>query len=251
MKYAIKKIFNALGYEVKKLQPAMQESYHSRKGKSVLGFMDEFNVSCLLDVGANIGQYAIAFRDLGFQGSIISFEPLDGPFLILKERAEKDEKWEVENVAVGDKDDEVIINVAGNLESSSLLPMLDLHLNAYPPSAYESEQKTKLVKLDSVCLKRISDNDRLGMKLDVQGYELQALKGATALLKQVYVIDIELSLDSLYGGQASFTEIVEYLKLEGFTAVSFENGFIDPRNGHALQCDAVFIRKLSEGEQDR
>lgn len=248
MKRLIKHLINSLGYDLKKYQPAPSTNFHSSRANSLMRFVTEFSVNCLLDIGANVGQYAAAFRDLGFQGNIVSFEPLDGPFSILKKRAENDGKWNVENVAVGNDDGEVVIHVAGNSESSSLLPMLSLHLDAYPPSAYESEQITKLVRLDSVCPEIVSGADRLAMKLDVQGYELQALKGARDLLKQVYVIDIELSLDSLYEGQPSFIEIIEFLESEGFTAVSFENGFIDPRNGHALQVDAVFLRKTRPGQ---
>lgn len=209
-------------------------------------FLDQFGANYLLDVGANEGQYAASFRDLGFKGNIISFEPLDGPYSVLEKRAAMDDKWKVEKLAVGNDDGEVIIHVAGNSESSSILPMLSLHENAYPPSAYKADQKTKLAKIDTVCSQLLSESNRIAMKLDVQGFELQALKGAAELLKNVYIIDVELSLDLLYEGQSNYLDVIGFLEAEGFTPISFENGFIDPRNGHALQVDAVFIRKLNE-----
>lgn len=236
-------MFKLLGCEISRSRPDLPNSVYSRRGNYLMSCVNEFNVNYLLDIGANEGQYAASFRDFGFQGNIISFEPLDGPFSILKARAENDEKWEVENTAVGNEDGEVVIHVAGNSESSSILPILSLHVDAHPPSAYKAEQKTRLAKIDNVCSHLNSSSNRLAMKLDVQGYELQALEGAMEILKQVYVIDIELSLDSLYDGQAGLVDIVKFLESEGFTPVSFENGFTDPRNGHALQVDAVFIRK--------
>lgn len=245
MKRFAKSMFNALGFEIKRSEPSLPSSVYSRRVDYLMRCLNECNVNYLLDIGANEGQYAASFRDYGFQGNMISFEPLDGPFSILKERAENDKKWDVKNLAVGNEDNETIIHVAGNSESSSILPMLSLHIDAHPPSAYTTEQKTRLRKIDTACKHLISSSNRLAMKLDVQGYELQALEGAVDLLKQVHVVDIELSLDSLYDGQAGFVDVIKFLEMEGFTPVSFENGFTDPRNGHALQVDAVFIRKAS------
>jgi FkbM family methyltransferase len=195
-------------------------------------------------VGANEGQYAAGMRALGFTGQIISFEPLDGAFPKLRNRCANDGDWQCHQLAIGDSDAEVIIKVAGNLESSSILPMMDVHVEAYPESKYVAEQKVNVTRLDSILPGNLKGGkkDRLMLKLDVQGYELKALQGAEGIFDQVEIVDIEVSLLPLYEGQPSLVELINFFESRGFIPVSFENAFTDPRNGHALQVDAVFMR---------
>ena len=90
-----------------------------------------------MDVGANDGGFSSAIRAIGYAGRIISFEPLTGPYEKLRRRASGDTHWETINCAVGDTAGEVTINVSENAGlSSSVLPMLDTHINAAPNSAY-------------------------------------------------------------------------------------------------------------------
>src|SRR4051812_12414371 len=71
-------------------------------------------VDVVLDVGANSGQYAIGLRQSGFQGRIVSFEPLAAPFAALTGNAEKDPLWDCHKYALGDTEGTVSVNVAGN-----------------------------------------------------------------------------------------------------------------------------------------
>ena len=72
----------------------------------------ELNVNCVLDVGANEGQYGQRLREAGYAGRIVSFEPLEVHVAPLRERAAADHNWKVFACALGDSDGEAEINVA-------------------------------------------------------------------------------------------------------------------------------------------
>ena len=79
-------------------------------------------------------------------------------------------------------------------------------------------------------------------KLDVQGTELAVLDGAAQTLSQVQALEIELSLFSLYDGDALIGDVLRRLDDEGFNLLSFHGGFREP-SGQLLQVDALFVRR--------
>ena len=70
------KWFNKFGLDIKRYP-----SIDLRRRKLLL---DEFQISDIIDVGANFGQYGKELRDIGFKGNIYSFEPLSHAFEKLK-----------------------------------------------------------------------------------------------------------------------------------------------------------------------
>jgi FkbM family methyltransferase len=201
-------------------------------------------VDLVLDIGANTGQWARELRRAGYAGDMISFEPLPQAHAQLKQNAIGDPNWVVaKRVALGERIAEVEINVAGNSLSSSLLPMLPMHVAGAPHSAYVSSEKTPMVTLDSLIGSVIpSSRKRIFCKLDVQGYEAKVLAGAARLLEQTIGIQMEISLAPLYKGQPLFKEMLESMGRSGFEIFGFIPGFVDPASGRMLQIDGVFFK---------
>ena len=73
--------------------------------------IDEFEISLILDVGANIGQFGMSMRELGYAGTLVSFEPVAAPFAKLKAAASGDPNWTTLNCAAGVADETKSINV--------------------------------------------------------------------------------------------------------------------------------------------
>jgi FkbM family methyltransferase len=202
------------------------------------------SVGVVLDIGANSGQYSAGLRKAGFEGRIVSFEPLSEPFSALKARAAKDDLWECRQGALGDTDGTISINVAGNSgESSSVLPMLQRHQDAYPPANYVATEDVPIRRLDAIASEVIGPNERSFLKIDVQGFEKQVLAGAESTVKDSCVgLQLELSFVPLYDGAMLIPEALDLLYSKGFRLTGMLPCFTDPRNGQMLQADGIFLR---------
>jgi FkbM family methyltransferase len=201
-------------------------------------------IDLVLDVGANDGGYARTLRRLGYRHRIISFEPLSEPFARLRSAADGDDGWDVVRCAVGDVEGEIVVHVAGNDgASSSVLPMLESHLQAAPAAAYVSDEKVSLHPLDTLVGDRV-EGARCFLKMDVQGFERAVLDGASALLSGGHVLGVqaEMSLAPLYEGSMLWRETVDRMTDAGYELASLVPGFTDPTSGRLLQADGVFVR---------
>ena len=96
-------------------------------------------------------------------------------------------------------------------------------------------------RLDDVF--RLTDGDRVLLKIDVQGYERQVLAGAMRVLDSSCAVVSELSLVPLYENQVLAREVWDLLVMHGFEPWSMEPCFRNPENGQTLQLDGVFVRR--------
>ena len=238
IKKTIKKLSRSLGVDLKRYNVQTSEA---AKMQRLLAYN---NIDLVFDVGANIGQYAKLLRELGYSGRIVSFEPLSSAYSRLKAVSEKDPLWEIApQTAIGNQEGEIIINIAGNSQSSSALPMLDAHVQSAPESAYSGSETVKLSRLDTIAKDYIkSETKSIFLKIDVQGLEKQVLEGATAILPLVKGIKLELSLVPLYEGQVLFKEMIDIIEKLGYELYGIEPGFTAEKTGRMLQMDGIFFK---------
>lgn len=208
--------------------------------------LHDCGTTVVLDIGANVGQYGQSLRSAGYQGRIVSFEPVDAAYASLVATA-ANSNWRCERLALGSKSGNATINIAANnAESSSLLPMRSEHLEAAPQAAYAATQQVDCERLDTFIERSgvLLPNDRIWLKADVQGYELEVLEGASALFDHgaIVAIEIELSLIPLYEGGPLIEDVIPWLRHRGFALVGVEDVFNDPRSGATLQLAGTFMR---------
>ena len=204
-----------------------------------------FKINYIIDIGANTGQFCEGVYTNGYNGDIISFEPLSSAYKDLVINSREFPNWEVyKRCAIGNINGKIKINISQNSVSSSILTVSDKHLNASKSSKYIGFEDTEIYKLDTVFSninKIVSKN--IFLKIDTQGYEWDVLLGADLVLKQTSVILCELSYDNLYDGQKQWMEIVIKLKSLGFELWAIQYGLTDPISGRSLQSDAIFYKK--------
>jgi FkbM family methyltransferase len=201
-------------------------------------------VTVVLDVGANIGQFARLIRKAGYRGKIISFEPLSDAHAKLLIAAQYDPLWTIApRCALGATHGKFQINIAANSESSSILNMLERHSANAPQSSYVGNETVTMTTLDDVLDGEPDLVDAaIALKLDTQGYEAEVLAGLDKWSNNVEVIMTEMSLVALYQGQAEFLDLYRMIEDRGYRCISIEPGFIDPRTYEVLQVDAIFER---------
>ena len=201
-----------------------------------------FKITKIIDVGANRGQYAMLIRKLGFTGKIISFEPLSKAYSLLTQNSSKDKNWDIYNYGLGDKNEELTINVSENSASSSILEIMSHHTDSAPASAYVGQEKIKIKTLDGIYHDLVKKDEIILLKIDVQGFEKNVIDGAKNVLQKITGVQLEMSLIELYSGELLFMEMITLLNSYGFKLHSLENGFYDSKTGQLLQVDGIFFR---------
>lgn len=238
MKKIVRQLLRKLGFDISRYLASNSPAAQLAKALELSG------TTLVFDIGANEGQFAKEIRENGFQGSIVSFEPLTSAWKALNKAALTDKKWFVfKQSAIGDQNGEIEIHIAGNSVSSSILPMLDLHSTAAVGSAYIDSELVPISSLDAVAIPFVEQNTKLFIKIDTQGFEWQVLNGASETLKYAHGVLCELSLVPLYDGQKLWRDIIDRLDENGFMLWALQKGFTDPMTGQSLQMDGIFLRK--------
>jgi FkbM family methyltransferase len=205
--------------------------------------LTEHGVEAALDIGANVGQFGTELRRAGFPGRIVSVEPLATAYERLAATAGRDTGWETERAGVGAEPGTLTLHRAANSVSSSVLPILERHVQAAPQSAYVASETVPATTVDELVEGHGLAPERTLLKIDVQGYEMPVLRGAARTLDRFACVRTEMSLVPLYEGQALLPDVLTELDAHGFELWDLERGFVDPGSGRLLQADGVFFRK--------
>ena len=238
-------MLHRVGFELRRF--SVEQSENAR----FISMLRTHNVNLIFDVGANAGQFGVLLREIGFDGKIVSFEPLSDARESLQNISRNDPMWQIAlQTAIGEENGEIEIQIAGNSQSSSVLDMLDTHVRAAPDSKYIGKEKVALRTLDSIAPDYMDSNSISFIKIDTQGYETQVMNGAKKLMSQIVGLQVEISLVPLYKGQCLFDEMLKKLKNDGFELWSISTVFSDPNTAQLLQVDATFFRTPSNNSYE-
>ena len=237
IKHALKMTALRLGIEVNRYNAV--ESAEAR----LLALLNTHRIDTVIDVGANDGGYGRLLRRGGYDGTILSFEPLAQAHDALLAATQGDAGWLVApRMALGNESAEVDIHVAGNSASSSILPMHATHERAAPQSRCIGVERVPVRRLDEVRHAALDNGRRPFLKVDTQGYEMKVLEGSERLLDRIAGIQLELSVTPLYEGQVLYLSMIQWLQARGFELWNVIPGFVDPTTARMLQFDGVFFR---------
>ncbi len=218
----------------------LEMARHHPRGPRRAALLREHAITLVIDVGANAGQYASTLRAHGYAHDIVSFEPAPDPLARLRRRAAFDPRWQVRGEAASDHDGILELGAADNF--SSVLPLEDRLARLFPESVPNRIARVRACRLDGAGLDLPASRNTL-LKLDVQGYELQVLDGATGIFDALAMVETELSLVPLYRGQGLLSDVVARLETAGFGLRWLDPVLRDRTTGEYLQFDGLFVRR--------
>jgi FkbM family methyltransferase len=198
------------------------------------------SVTLLIDGGANEGQYASRVRKSGYSGSILSIEPYSVAFEKLKSLSQHDDKHKVLNCALGSSKREAKLHLSSNSGMSSSLYLPMKHLEFFPTVKFEADEIVNVVTLDELVE---GQNEKVFLKLDVQGSELEILESITACLPMIVAMEIEITLQPMYEGESTIGKILTQIESMGFYVFTI-NQFAKDENGQVTYFDLI-VKKLS------
>jgi FkbM family methyltransferase len=210
----------------------------STEHEQFLGMLD---CRTIVDIGANRGQFALAVRTLIPSAKVYSFEPLSAPAAKFRKLFAFDNRVVLHQVAIGPKSGTTEMHVSAADDSSSLLPITELKGRIHPGTAEINTQPVRVERLSSIVNPEEIESPAL-LKIDVQGFELESLKGCVDLLDHFTYVYVECSFIELYRGQAFADEVIEFLRLHGFALIGIHNLSYD-KKGRAVEGDFLFTNR--------
>jgi FkbM family methyltransferase len=234
----MKSLLARAGFQVSRISPYTDDS------TALSTMFKHAHVDLVLDVGANIGQYAKNVIATGYTGRIVSFEPMSSARAELLSQAAAYPKWEVaDQCALGDHQDTVTMHIAENSVASSILSATNAHLQYSPHAVQVAKEVVPMERLDLLAQPFIEKSQNPFLKIDVQGFEDQVLRGSTKILPKLVGLQVELSLIPIYEGQKLFPEMVSLITDMGFVLHRMMPEWIDQKTGRWWQADGVFFRR--------
>ncbi|WP_342531766.1 FkbM family methyltransferase [Citromicrobium bathyomarinum] len=196
-------------------------------------------IGTLVDVGANVGQFSLLVRVLHPYAQIHAFEPLTSMAARYRSLFAGDDRVTLHQMAAGEEPGEATINVSASADSSSLLPITETQDAIFPGTKRVATETIQVSRIDDVLSEPLEGP--IFVKLDVQGFELAALKGMPRLLERVDRLYVEVSFIELYEGQVLAPEMIAWLADQGFTIRGAYNP-VCASDGSAVQSDFLFAR---------
>lgn len=200
-------------------------------------------VELVVDVGANVGQFALVARHRWPKARIVSFEPLPECAAQLRAVLAGDDRVDCRVLALTDHAGTGTFHVTGAEDSSSLLPVARRQVEEFD-TAEARTVEVPTARLDDALPE--ADLPPAGspvlIKLDTQGTELAVLQGGEAVLARATHLLVEVSFVELYEGQADAAALTRHLVERGWDLTSVYDVKTSRRTGEPLQADALFTR---------
>jgi FkbM family methyltransferase len=173
---------------------------------------------------------------------VISFEPLEKPAAMFRRVFERDDLVVLHEAAVGPIDELGTMHLSRRDDSSSLLAITGLQDAIFPGTDEVGTVRVRVAPLAAF----VDENHILEpalLKIDVQGYEMEVLRGCEPLLAKFDRVYCECSFVELYRGQGLAGAVIEWLAVRGYPLRGVFNTAYDA-DGRAVQADFLFERVL-------
>jgi FkbM family methyltransferase len=206
--------------------------------------ISEYQIDCIVDVGANVGQYASMLREgVGYEGLIISFEPDPNNVAQLKEASASDDKWLIDGSALGKEEGKLELNVMENSVFNSFLePDHSGTAQFKDGNSIRNKVEVDVRRLDQVLpeLQKTYGFKRVFLKIDTQGFDMDVFEGSTDCIDMIVGIQSEVSFVPIYKDMPKFEDTHKVFKSKGFE-ISGLYAISESRFPHAIEFDCIYL----------
>lgn len=239
----IKQCFKTLGYElrrIKKIAPASDERPVGRMD-FIIEDLYHRGLRCdlIMDVGANRCQWSEMAAKIFPNAKFCLIEPQQEMEYKLRSFCDKHPGSRYVLSGAGAANETRTLTVWDDLAGSSFLPNKNEAL-----LEAGKQRQLPVVTIDSILADLAMKPPEL-MKLDVQGFELEVLKGAASTFGKTEVYMLEVSMFSFddVPGMPVLREVIEFMGDRGYETYDFAGFLRRPFDGALGQCDICFARR--------
>jgi FkbM family methyltransferase len=218
-------------------RPFSITSFHMLRRIDKLGL----NFSVIIDGGANVGQFARAATMTFPEARVICFEPLPEVAQSLRKNLSDRPQVRVVEAALGSVDGKIEFHRNALSVASSALPVHANQVRSFPQVRETGVVEVDLMRLDTALDGEILTSPCL-LKLDLQGFEYEALKGGAHTLSQCDYALIELSCKPMYEGEPPLEDILDLMKGNGMRFVR-PLMVLEDTDGEIVQMDGLFAKR--------
>ncbi|MBS0364711.1 MAG: FkbM family methyltransferase [Proteobacteria bacterium] len=204
--------------------------------------LGKYQVDCVLDVGANMGQFHDFLLGAGWRGPVLSFEPVSTYYSAIAARAGGN--WRCFNYALGNEDARLEIKVFDSPGLASIRPPDLQSMDALLPRGNVSLERTETItvrRLQDVLPEVAPQARRILLKTDTQGYDLEVFRGAGDMRERLSVLWAEVSFLPIYKESPLFQQALAEYTMAGFEVSSMFPVSHDPAL-RAIEFDCVLVR---------
>ncbi len=238
VKNTVVQAFDRLGY---KLTPTWREP-RLALANLTRTLLEMHSVNCVIDVGANEGQYHDFIRaEVGFVDRIISFEPQPALVKALMSARGQEPLWEVHGLALGERETELTLNLMRRSVFSSFLEPDNAETPQFETDNHVLGQcRVPVRRLDA--LLETDSASRYFLKCDTQGFDMDVVRGARKLLNSIVAVQVEIAVTPIYQGLPKYYDTLKELDLLGFQPAGFFPVSTNS-DGSSIEFDCVLVNK--------
>jgi FkbM family methyltransferase len=249
MKKIIKSILRSTGYEITKVNP-VNSKFRSDIGsdKRPIGSMKflledlkqrGLNCNTILDIGANHANWSRMAKKIYPDANFCLIEPQIEMKVELDKFCSEFDNSIYFLAGAGAKKDILTLTIWDDLAGSSFLPKPNDNLKDIG-----KQREIEIIAIDDLLHSSKLNNPEL-IKLDIQGFELEALKGAekTFGYTEVYLLEVSLFSFSDVPGVPILSDVINFMLERDYVAYDFPGFLRRPLDGALGQCDICFVKK--------
>jgi FkbM family methyltransferase len=250
MKNLIKTVLKKSGYEIRrtnsldseKIRQDIKIAQDQRPVGSFKLFLEDlknrgWNCKTVLDVGANQGNWSRMAKEIFHEANFFLIEPQFEMKEKLVKFCEEYKDSQFILAGAGAKKETLTLTVWDDLAGSSFLPKPSENL----------KQIGKQREIEIITIDELLSSSKIEMpdliKLDIQGFELEALKGAAKTFGNTEVYILEVSLFHFGEGMPISSDVINFMLERDYVVYDFPGFLRRPLDGALGQCDVCFVKK--------